>query len=210
MPHNLAAVKRSIWLQRLGACLIWTLLIGKVAAVLWLETNASLWFPWGIIKAFVRPTHWLSTLAMITLQAPVIAVQSALVLPIEKEPMQLPSDVVAVERAVTQLLLRWIPTCLLRSRQGAASSAPNSKGVTLWAKIWQNSPSPIPNVQQAMGRVGTWWQTTELLLLLLSCTFNAVLTLHLFSYLRTNSRGDIQPYTLINTLPAVHMCPLNH
>ena len=207
MAHALAAVKRSVWLQRSGACLIWTLLIGKVAAVLWLETKVSLWFPWNIIKAFFRPTHWLSTLAMITLQAPVVATQSAVVLAIEKEPLQLPSDIAAVERAVTQLLLRWTPTSLLRSRQGAASSKPNSQGLKILAKIWQSSP--IPNCQQAMGRVGSWWQTTKLLLLLLSCTSSAVLTLHLFSYLRTNSTGKIQPCTPNSTLLALHICLLN-
>ena len=188
MSQTLAAAKRSLWLQRSGACLIWLTIICKIAAILWLETKLSRWIWLNMITSVFWPSHWMSTLALVTLQAPVVVAQSALLLPIETEPLQLPSDIAAVKYTVTQLLLRCTPTSCLRGRQGASSSIPDAKGLNLLFKLWQGGP--IPNLPQTLGRLGTYWQGVKMLMLLVGCTFSAILTSQLFSYLKTNSTGD--------------------
>jgi len=157
-----------------------------------------------MITSVFWPSHWMSTLALVMLQAPVVVTQSALFLPIETEPLQLPSDVAAVKRTVTQLLLRWTPTSCLRARQGASSSMPDSKGLNLLFKLWQGGP--IPNLQQALGRLSTCWQGVKMSTLLVICTFSAILTSQLFSYLQTNSTGDTHAQPS-NMLPAILDCP---
>ncbi len=204
MSQTLAAAKRSLWLQRSGACLIWLTIICKIAAILWLEANFSRWFWLDMIASVFWPSHWMSTLALVTLQAPVVVTQSALLLPIETEPLQLPSDLAAVKGTVTQLLLRWTPTSCLRARQGASSSIPDSKGLDLLFKLWQGGP--IPNLQQALGRLSTCWQGVKMSMLLVICTFGAILTSQLFSYLKTNSTGDTHAQPS-NMLPVILNCP---
>ncbi|KAL0042321.1 hypothetical protein WJX77_009031 [Trebouxia sp. C0004] len=142
-----------------------------------------------MIMSVFRPSHWMSTLALVTLQAPVVVTQSALLLPVEAEPLQLPSDVAAVKRTVTQLLLRWTPTSCLRARQGASSSTLDSKGLNLLFKLWQGSP--IPNLQQVVGRLASCWHGVKMSMLLIVCAFSAILTSLLLSYLKTNSTGSL-------------------
>lgn len=203
MSQTLAAAKRSLWLQRSGACLIWLTIICKIAAIVWLEAKSSRWCWLDMIMSVFWPSHWMSTLALVTLQAPVVVTQSALLLPVEAEPLQLPSDVAAVKRTVIQLLLRWTPTSCLRARQGASSSIPDSKGLNLLFKLWQGGP--IPNLQQALGRLGSCWQGVKMSMLLVICTFSAILTSQLFSYLKTNSTGDTHTQPS-NMPPAILDC----
>ena len=203
MSQTLAAAKRSLWLQRTGAILIWLTIICKIAAILWLEAKFSRWCWLDMIMSVFWPSHWMSTLALVMLQAPVVVTQSALLLPVDAEPLQLPSDVAAVKRTVIQLLLRWTPTSCLRARQGASSSKPDSKGLNLLFKLWQGGP--IPNLQQALGRLRSCWQSVKMSMLLITCTFSAILTSQLFSYLETNSTGDTHAHP-VNMPPAILNC----
>ena len=191
MPLTLSAVKQSLRLQRLAACTVWLLLVVKLAAVAWLELNLTLWLPWNVIKAVFSPTHWAYALLLAATQMPMVIVHSTLLLPLETEPLQLPADIAWFKRKSYQLLLKWTPTSWLRTRQGAASHTSDSEAITLLNALWQMTGSL--NIQFALGRAKSLSQLMKLLLLLASCTLSAVLTMPLFSILKTRSPGDAQP-----------------
>lgn len=191
MPQTLTAVKHSLRLQRSTACLIWLLIVVKVAAVLWLELRPTLWLFWNVTKAIFSPRHWMYTLVLVSFQGPVVIAHSAVLLPLELEPLQLPSDVAKVKRTITQLALRWTPTPCLRTRQGASSNIPDSQGVKLLIKLL--SMGCNLNLQHTIGRMASWRQSAKLVMLLMSCTLSALCTIWLFSYLKTHSPGKRRP-----------------
>ena len=190
MPLTLDAVKQSLRLQRLAACTVWLVLVVKLAAVVWLELKLTFWLPWNVIKAVFSPTHLAYALLLTASQIPIVMVHSALLLPLETDPLQLPADVAWFKRKSYQLLLKCTPTSWLRRRQGAASYPSDSEIPRLLTSLWQMTSSL--NIQFVLGRAKSWAQLAKLLLFLASCTLSAVITMPLFSILKTRSPGDAQ------------------
>ncbi len=186
MPQTLAAVKRVIWLQRSGACAIWLLIVVKLAAVLWLEMKPDPWMGLNMIKAAFSPTHWMYAVALLLLQGPVAVAHSAVLFPLETEPLQLPNDLAQLKRAMFKVSIRITPTSWLRGRQGASSNN------LLLIELWNRHHSA--NAQHALGRIlGSWRQTGKMVALLVTATLSAVITVHMFGYLKASSAGATTP-----------------
>ena len=187
MPRSLLQARRSILAQRSTACLIWLVLVVKLAACLWLEAGFTLWWPWNAFKSVFSPKGWMYTIAFASVQAPVLIAHCALVAPSETHPLQLLSEVARIKRFTTLLTLKWTPTSWLRALQlnqnTTASQRPEGV-IRLWDKI------PHIHLQHVLGRIRGWKQITKALLLVLALAISAILTTPLYQSARSSHTGQ--------------------
>lgn len=188
MPRSLLQVRRSILLQRSAACLIWLVLVVKLAACLWLEAGFTFWWPWNAFKSMFSPQSWLYTIGFALVQALVLIAHCALVAPIETQPLQLPSEVARIKRFTTLLTLKWTPTSWLRALQLNQNTTAKQRleGVSwLWDSI------PHTRFQHALGRVRGWQQITKAILFVLALAVSALLTAPLYQFVRSSHAGQM-------------------
>ena len=190
MPRSLPQVRRSILLQRSIACLIWLVLVVKLAACLWLEADFALWWPWNASKSMFSLKGWMYTIAFVSVQAPVLIAHCALVAPSETQPLQLPSEIARIKRFTTLLTVKWTPTSWLRALQLNQNTTASQKPEGV---IWLWDSIPHIRLQHALGRIRGWKQITKALLLVLALAIGAILTTPLYQSVRRSHAG--QPFT---------------
>ena len=187
MPRSLLQIRRSILLQQTTACLIWLVLVVKLAACLWLEANFTLWWPWNAFKSMLSPTSWMYTIGFALVQAPVLIVHCALVSPSETQPLQLPRKFARIKRFATLLILKWTPTSWLRALQLNQSSTASQRPegvISLWNSI------PHIHFQHALGRIRGWKQIIKALLFVLALAISAIFSTPLYQSARSSHAGQ--------------------
>ena len=188
MPQTLDSARRSLLLQRLTACLIWTLVVVKATACLWITSGLTLRRPWNTFKALFSPQHWAYTIGLTLLQAPVILAHSALISPVETQPLQLPGSAARLKRAATLLVLKWTPTSWLRALQANQQDAVQQRPVGL-LRVWESIPHI--NFQHVLGRHRCWKQVIKALLFAFALVTSAVLSLPLLQSARSSRAGKV-------------------
>lgn len=187
MSRPLLQVRRSILLQRSAACLIWLVLVVKLAACLWLEAGFTLWWPWNALLSVFSPKSWMYTLAFTLVQAPVLIAHCALVAPSETQPLQLPNMIARIKRFTTLLFLKWTPTSWLRALQlnqnSTASQRPEGV-IQLWDSV------PHIRFQHALGRIRGWKRIIKALLLVLALASSAITSTRLYQSARSSHAGQ--------------------
>ena len=200
MPQSLVSVRRSVLLQRWVACLIWLVLVVKLATSLWLEAGFTLWWPWNAVKSMFSPNSWMYTLGFALIQAPVLIAHCALITPTETQPLQLPSELARIKRSTTLLTLKWTPTSWLRALQLNQASAASQSPSGFW--LWDNVPRI--RFQHVLGRTRGWKQITKALLLTLALATCAILTIPFYQFVRHSRAGQPQTMNQLHLLQAAN------
>lgn len=185
---ELPALKRTVRLQRLGVYLMWLIILVKLYATLWLELRLTIWYPYNVFKALFRPRHWLHTLGLIALQAPIAAVHSNLVLNNEPPPLALPRGISDACSRLQTFFVKWMPLALIQLVWTPTAQQVHIQVPSMLQHVWQTRPHfSQPHVSNTFR---SWHQVMKVLLLVAAITFSGVNFIPLFDYLHSDGRGE--------------------